>query len=480
MMVSYSSLCVYWRWPRPLKRFQVLAVFVSCFFLHLSIGSTYTYGNVLPYLVSYARNRSEPANLRSTEATYVFSVQVAGLGVGMLAGGLLEKLFGPRLVTLCGGWLMSLGVALTFFAIQKNFWILLVTYGVMFGLGTGVAYIGPMACAIRWLPNRKGLASGIVVSGFGISSLIFTTIQTAYINPDNVEPIGPICDVQSENCGDKYFLDSGLLDRVPKVFLLLAAIYASLQLVMCVFLVNPPPSSTNQEHDPIVVPKKSSTPPAYSPSTSMCHSNLVNRAIEASVVNVVPSKLVCQPSFYLLWIMFCCVGIEVTFVTSLYKSFGLEQVTTDDRFLSIVGAVSSCFNLLGRILWGVMADVTSYKLALVLQVAMSTCLLFTFYATSAGGKAMFAIWLCSMFFCIGGNFSLYPSLVAQLYGTENIGINYSLVYSSQIFGSILASIFSHLLIDFIRWYGVFFVIASVSLLEFVLALSYCNRRYSTS
>lgn len=478
IMESFNSVCVYWKWPRPFQRIQIVFVFISCFLFHFSIGSVYTYGNLVPYLVSYTRVHSQPSDLRNTDTLYLFALQVGGLGIGMLVGGILDKRYGPRLVSLGGGLLMSSGVALTYFAIQRHFWILIITYGLMFGVGMGLAYIGPVACAIRWLPNKTGIAAGIVLAGYGISSLIFTLIQNFYINPDNTEPEGTICDISCDE--EKYFTDPDLLNRVPKVFLLLGGTYAAIQLVSCICLVNPPPVSIEEETNPILVHnnKSSSSPPAYSPSTSMVHSELVNKAIAASAVNITPLQLVCKPSFYLLWIMFFCISIGTVFVSTLYKSFGLEEVTTDDRFISIAGAVSSCFNLLGRIVWGGVADFTCHKLALVLQGALATCLLYTFYITSVAGKEMFFIWLCAVYFCIGGYYSLYPSMVAHLYGTENVSINYALVYSSQIFGSVLTSLLAHILVDFINWWGMFILAGSLSLVEFGLAIVFTNKRYA--
>lgn len=487
-MVTYSSLCIYWRWPGSpvVQRFQMLLVLISCFFFNLSIGSVYTYGNLLPYLVSYARNRSGPADMKNTEGTYIFSIQVAGLGVGMLVGGILEKRFGPRLVSLFGGWLMSAGVALSYFAIKANFWLLTLTYGFMFGLGSGSAYIGPVACAIRWAPRWKGAAAGFVLSGYGISSLVFTAVQTAYINPSNVEPVGPICDIEDSprSCdNEKYFEDPEMMDKIPTMFLLLGGVYASLQLLTSIFIVNPPPPLplANGEKHPIIVHGKAPSPRVYSPSTSMARSELINKKFETlTAVNVTPINLLRKPSFYIIWLMFFCIGISTTFITTLYKSFGLEQVTNDDRFLSTAGAVSSVFNLLGRFCWGWFADFTSYRTALVFQGGFASIILFTFYSTGAGGQVMFFIWLCCMYFCIGGYYSLYPSLTAQLYGTENIGINYSFVYSSQIISSLTSSFLSHILVKSIDWYGVFFIVGGLSLVEFILAILYRNKRYIRS
>ena len=86
------------------------------------------------------------------------------------------------------------------------------TYGFMFGLGIALAYAPPMAVAMRWFPNKKGLVNGIIVGGFGLGAFIFNFVQTTYLNPQNRSP-----------GKDGYFSleQNDVLERVPSVFLLL-------------------------------------------------------------------------------------------------------------------------------------------------------------------------------------------------------------------------------------------------------------------
>ena len=80
---------------------------------------------------------------------------------------------------------------------------------------------------MRWFPNNKGMAMGVVVGGFGGGAFVFNQIQTAILNPDNIAPEGD------------YFTDPTLLARVPSLMLILGAIYLSIQSVAC-FLVTEP------------------------------------------------------------------------------------------------------------------------------------------------------------------------------------------------------------------------------------------------
>ena len=542
--MSYSSVCVYWRWPPSLRRLQLVLVLVSCFIVHLSLGTIYTFGNLVPYIVSYVRVNSHPKDLRFTDAPYVYACQIGGQGMSMFLGGLLEKRFGPRLITLFGSLLMSGGVALSYLSIQYSFWLMLATYGLMFGIGIGLAYVGPIACAMRWLPKWKGLASGIVVSGFGLSALIFNGVQTGYINPYNSAPNEP----DPRDSDIKYFSQEDVLNRVPSVFLILSGCYATMQILASIFLVNPPPdeflssdnsntnllngnrdrtdsnesyeissngykkaqdsrsgiidstSLDNQEktknrskeeeeregnrlNQSLSESDSSSNSPLFQrtvSSTSSLNSDM-NRNVTTyksnRIYSLSPFLVVTKPNFYLLWLMFFFGGTAVSYISSLYKSFGLEEITRDDHFLTITGGISAIFNLLGRLIWGAFADIATYKVALVVQGAIMTSLLVTLYSTSVTGRITFFVWICGIYFCVGGYFSLFPTAVARCFGEKNVSINYGLLFTSQIAGGILAGLISQLLVDSLHWYGMFFLIGGLAGMGYLLALFYRHKRY---
>ena len=141
------------QWPK--KRLLLVRGCIAIaagFMIHLTLGTFYTYGNVLPYIVSYIRQRSHPADLSEGTGVWIFALVEVGEAT-MFFGGWLESKIGPRFSTLAGGWLLSAGVLLSYFAIKVSFWLLLWTYGLMFGLGLGIAYVGPVSCAMRWMPH---------------------------------------------------------------------------------------------------------------------------------------------------------------------------------------------------------------------------------------------------------------------------------------------------------------------------------------
>ena len=95
----------------------------------------------------------------------------------------------------------------------------LISSGFVSALGQSIALIPTMTIGMRWFPNHKGMAMGVVVGGFGGGAFIFNNIQTAILNPENIAPD------QSGPGEEKYFTDRELLGRVPDLMLILPAIY---------------------------------------------------------------------------------------------------------------------------------------------------------------------------------------------------------------------------------------------------------------
>ena len=205
---------------------------VGGFLIHLSLGTIYTLGNIAPYIVSFVRNQSHPEDLNQGTTTWILAIAFIGKGGAMLLGGYLVRKIGPQWTTLIGGWTMSLGVALSYFIIKVSFWLLVLTYGLLFGIGVGLAYTGLLTAAMKWFPKYKGFANGFVLAGF-VGALIFSIVQTTYVKPENLM-------AHDSGHREDYFTDPDLLHRVPFLFLVLGGSYAGIQLVGSLLITNPP------------------------------------------------------------------------------------------------------------------------------------------------------------------------------------------------------------------------------------------------
>ena len=449
---------------------------------------------------------------------------------------------------------MSTGVLLTYFTIKVSFWLVLLTYGIMFGVGMGVAYTAPLAAAMKWMPRWKGAASGFVVSGFGLGALAFSPVQTLYVNPQNIPS-----DPHPLDKNQKYFTDPELLERIPNMFLILGLTFAVMQLIASLLITNPPHGYLDDEpsmaaekqkmtaagvkiHEvddiqvlrccernneilmrvekdafsPYKVSKVTTESPSRSQSpmqskedvqnsngadTETSFSNSEKQQLlqkekstsknrpdaqikeESSenqflVVSLNPLQILRRPYFYVLWIMFLCNGTAVMFTSSNYKFFG-NSFIDDDHFLATVASVSSIFNCLGRICWGLVADRTSYRLTIILLSAIMTIFIITFYwcVMVAAGEAMFFIWVCVIFLCIGGNYSVFPMAIGRIYGLKYVAANYGLLYTALIIAGVLGATVSSTLIAHVGYDGLLYIVGGFSCAGFLSALIYRAKIY---
>src|SRR5271166_4381572 len=113
----------------------------------------------------------------NTQTTWIFALSIFFLGIGAVVGGRWQDQVGPRTVTLTGVVMWGLGNLLAGLGLAKFGapWMYL-TYGLIGGFGNGMAYITPVATVTKWFPDKRGLASGMVVMGFGLGAFFFNQI----------------------------------------------------------------------------------------------------------------------------------------------------------------------------------------------------------------------------------------------------------------------------------------------------------------
>ncbi|XP_072035072.1 apicoplast pyruvate carrier 1-like isoform X2 [Amphiura filiformis] len=398
---------------------------------------------------------------------------ICGQGLMMPFSGFLLTKLGLRLTTLLGGWIMSAGMLLSYLTIQSSFYVLAITYGFMFGAGVGIAYVPPLVCSMKWLPEKKGLANGFVVAGFGGGAFIFNQVQTAYINPNNIAPNISL----PKHPDEKYFDDPEVLDNVPSSFLILGATYAVMQLIGVLLLFEP----QEQSRDKIQKNSPSSEKEKLLNANNEDEDGHVDPSIETTLdpkgsgLNLRPTEIVKTRAFWILWWTFFLNSLGPIFVSALYKAFG-QTFISDDNFLALVGAFSAVGNAGGRIFWGILADMFSYKTAMLFLCSTFTVFILTIMAAPYGGKPMFFIWIFMIFFIFSGSFSLFPTATARAFGSEHVGINYGLVFSSNIISGPIGALLPIVLQDTLGWNGMFGLLSGFSVIGFILTVMFNVKR----
>ena len=476
--------------------------------LHLSLGIIYSQGNMTPYIVSYTRERSwDPHRefVTLSVSPWLYGSAIFMQGMSMALGGWMVKIIGTRPTAFIGSLILTGGVFLTAGSVMLSYWAVVVTFGVVMGLGVGITYVTPLHAAVQWLPQYRGLVIGLTVAGFGLSSIIFIPIQTVFINPSNLIPNY----IPDSHVGFAYFTQTELLDRVPYSFTLLGGILLFIQLLSVPFIVEPRNGNKDCPTDPLtswscVKYLWDTLRPTLHPSLSNIGAKkktkeiqdkneeshelldqtmnengvLCDEALEKGSTsdqskkqkpNVKPMELLRHWDFYLIWLAFASVGEAMVYIVSVYKIFGQEFIF-DDHSLALVGSVASVANCIGRFTWGIVADRVTCRVTLAIITGGIAAFSFTLYGTSVGKLPMYIIWIGLLYFFFGGIFSSFPTTVAAYYGTEHFAANYGLFFTSQMLASVVAILISTLAHQYIHWVGEMFIAGSASFIALLLVI----------
>jgi len=465
------------------------------FLLQFTMGAFYSYGNMSTYMTSYMRQNGSP-DLTYEDFVVVQSAWGMTQGCVMPLSGFLIRLIGEKMSMVLGSIIFSGGCALTYFTIDQEVWMVAATYGFVSAFGQNIALIPTLTTGMKWFPNNKGLAMGLVVGGFGGGAFVFNNIQTVILNPDNV-------DVARTGPDEGYFIDEGLLSRVPNLLLILGAIYLGLGLIAC-FLITQPPEDWLDRME-----KKA----AEGEKKKKIETETGAELVRASQDYVTPCEAFRRKELYLLWVTRLSVVMVTQVISAFYKAFG-QTFIKDDQFLSIVGSVTSIFNCTARVFYGLIMDRFAYKVAMLLEASLLILLMSTFYLTSLIGvsdcvepdvihnltsplaaaafagnsslsesescfqetslttKIVYALWVWAIYFTFPGTFSTQPAVTTQTFGHKYGGFIYAFLFSSDIINNLLVATMSKAIKEAIGWLGMFLVVSSFGLIALVATIFY--------
>jgi len=335
--------------------------------------------------------------------TWAFALAMFSLGTGAVVGGRWQDKVGPRKVALTGVLLWSLGNFLAGLGTAQfgAVWLYL-TYGLIGGFGVGMGYVTPVAVVTKWFPERRGLAGGIVVMGFGLGAVVYNLIVKS------IPSFAAAAQAAAEYSAQAAAAAHGTLNpafaqnhvlAIMNVFLLSGIAFAVLAGICAALLKNPPtglPDSTG----------------AASPETVACTTREMLRT----------------PQFYLLWLMLFLNVTAGILVISNAVPIMQELTSLTPAMVAATYGVVALFNALGRFFWGAVSDrigcARTFGLIFGIQVVVFGTLgkLHSLFAVAAA----YAIVLL----CFGGGFGTMPSLVANYFGARHIGTNYGAILTA--------------------------------------------------
>ncbi|CAF0937012.1 unnamed protein product [Brachionus calyciflorus] len=441
-------------------KYRKWSTLLGGFLIHLSIGSILTFGNMIPYITSYLRVYGKH-NIRYSQTIWIataynFAFALSSLFSGVLVSHLNFKI---KFNILIGIVLSTLGTCLTYLTIQYSFLLTVLTYGILFGIGSGFSYVGPLSIAMKWFPKNNGFSNSIILFGYGTSSIIFDQIQTMYINPNNLSPDQVFSSI---NSNEKYFSNLNLLEKIPNTFLILGLTYLIIQLLGFLLLAEKPE---------LIETKTINVDNEFSIELPVNKQNSLGVFYEDPNDGLTLKLASKKPVFWILFFIVFAQIVPCGLVLNFYKTFGLTFIS-NDKFLSQVGSISALFNALGNFLWGFLIEKMSYKIT---NLILSTCLVAltsTLYLIQYSNlNFLYAIHVGFIMVCRSGIFVLLPTVTARTFGPKHFQAIYGALNLAGLLSSfVIGELGSHVYL--FGWFWLFFTCSLIAFLGWLLAFCY--------
>lgn len=358
----------------------------------------------------------------NTTTTWAFALAIFFLGVGAVIGGRWQDRTGPRVVTLTGVVLWGVGNLLAGIGTPSlGAWWLYLTYGVIGGLGLGMGYITPVAVVTKWFPDKRGLASGMVVMGFGLGAFVYNQIVPrigsfaaaakhagAFITAkDAATKAGTAFDPAAAGVA----MTSADTAAIMNAFIVSGIVFIIIGGICAWMLSNPPEGYT--------VGGAVATAAAAGPSFT-------------------PGQAMRTPQMWLLWLMlFLNVTAGILIISNAVPIYSDLTGAVAAVAAPIYGFLA-VFNGLGRFLWGAISDRIGRNMAYVLIFGIQVIvflILGQLHSLVAVGIAFGIVLLC-----YGGGFGTMPSFNADYFGTKYMGVNYGVILTAWGFAGIVGPI----------------------------------------
>jgi MFS family permease len=361
----------------PAERGRWILVVIGMI-INLCLGTIYSWSVFVGPLTEYFKGTLGQA-VTANEILMPFSVFLAFFAVAMpLTGKYIEK-YGPRWITIIGGILTGLGWLLA--SVVTSVQMLYVVYGVIGGIGVGIAYGVPVAVAARWFPDRRGLAVGLTVLGFGFSAFVTANLAGYFI----------------------------AMSGVMNTFRLFGIAFVILIVILAV---------------PLRFPPEGWRPAGWSPSTG---------AHASQVCECNRSEMIRTTAFYGLWVCFFIGCLAGLMAISIAKPVGTEVGIATGLATLLVGFFA-IFNGGGRPVFGALTDRLTPRNTTMLSfvlIAAASLLLW-----QVPGIPSYIIAFAILWGTLGGWLAIAPTATGSYFGTCDYPRCYGVVFLAYGVGAI--------------------------------------------
>lgn len=352
-----------------------------------------------------------------TDSAIPYTVAIACFALMMVPAGRLQDKFGPKLVATLGAIFTGLGLFITGYASSDNIIPAIIGFGIMAGTGFGLGYAAATPAAVKWFPpEKKGLITGIVVSGFGLAPV--------YIAP------------LSKHLLATYGINNS--------FKILGISFLVFSVLLSLLIDNPKEIAKNNMKN----------------SQKLITGEYTYR------------HMLRTPTFYLLWIEYACAATAgLMIIGHLAKIVSLQSNNTIKIGFLFV-ALLAIFNASGRLIAGVVSDYIGRIKTLFMVCLIQAVVMFFFSTLST--VTQFIVGSAVVGFCYGSCLSLFPSITADYWGAKNLGLNYGIVFTAWGVGGVFGPILAGKIADATGSYGTAYLISS-ALLVFAALLTFATK-----
>jgi len=372
-------------------------VVLGSILIQLSLGAIYAWSVFTPAL--------KAAGWSKMDTQIVFAVGLASFALVMVFAGPAMAKLGPRKLVAAGGLTLGAGYALAGLSGGTDFWTVCLGIGVIGGAGIGMGYVVPIAVGMRWFPDKKGMITGLAVAGFGFGAMGWVKMAGAW---------GHLIDL--------YGLSS--------TFLIYGGAFAALTLIGSVWMTMPPKN--------------------WIPDGFVATALAATKGRE----NFTLMEMLRTPQFYLVFLTFAVSAGAGLMSIGLMKLYPMEALQAAGygpvEASAIAGTAMAVFfslaNGVGRIAWGIISDKIGRRRSVVVMTMTQAVILFAF-TSMAGSEYLLYLGALLIGFNFGGNFALFPTLTADIFGNDRVGQNYPFIFLSYGVGGIAGPMLGGMLGD---------------------------------
>jgi len=392
--------------------------------IQLCLGAIYAYGVVRVPVSNFFKTLG--LSPTAMEMTWPFIVFLGVFAITMPLAGPYIKKMGPRKVCMIGGALCGIGWIAA--STAKSPTMLIPLYGVIGGLGVGIAYGAPIATSAAWFPDKRGLAVGLTVLGFGFSAAIITYAT-------------------------KFMLGMGL--GIMTILQTFGVVFLILTVVLSMYLRMPPAGWKPAGWEP-PAPKTGAAPR----------------------VEFMRNEMSKTTSFYGLWLCYTigalagltAIGISGPVGNDVLKNAGMEAAAATSMIFALILPFALC-NGLGRPIFGSLTDKMGPRNTALISfvlILVACLIMYTGYSSEWAYIICFAL----LWGSLGGWLAIAPTATASYFGMKDNAANYGLVFTAYGAGAVIGGIVSAQAKDLLGAYQPFFlIVAGLAVIGLIVAFT---------